>query len=140
MENVTLDQLKAVPAALLRQALEAVEKKEPVEFVFQIGDEPLTITKYPPLTLGDKKVMKKEPFNLDFRKLKDFNDEEEAMFVLFALQRVRKKTTMEEVDALPIRLVQDIVLHIMVESQSVNTPFSKRSTSSAASTAGASAS
>lgn len=105
--------------------------------VVRIGTDDVDLTDYPPITIGDKKRMTKE-LGFSMKQFSEFDDEQEARFVHFMLQRVRPKTTMEEVDALPAVLVRDIELHILKRSSEIDSPFSKRSTSSQPSTAGTS--
>lgn len=107
--------------------------------VVLIGGDQVDLTDFPPLTQGDKKALRKEPYDLNLKKLQEFDEEQESKLVLFLLKKVRAKTTMEEVDALPAALVQDIGSHCIKKSYEIDSPFSTRSTSSPVSTGGQSA-
>lgn len=109
-------------------------------FVLRIGGEDLDLRDYPPITHGDRKTVKKEPYNLNLRNMKDWDEDQETSFALFLLKRVRAKTTAAEIDLLPAKTVQDLIGYCMRKSAEVQNPFSMPSTFSAAGTDGARAS
>lgn len=109
-------------------------------FILVIGGENLSLKDYPPITQGDRKLIKKEPYSLDVSKMRDWTEEQDSLFALFLLKRVRKTTTLDEIDALPAKTVSDLCQYCMRKSNEVSNPFLPRSsTSSAPNTAGASA-
>lgn len=96
----------------------------------------IDITDLPPLTLGDKKVLKKD-YGADLSELKNWPVETEAKFMLFLLRKFRAETTQEEVDTMPLKMSQEVVVYVLGKSNEVNIPFSKRSTPSPQGTGGA---
>lgn len=114
-----------------------MDATQSTKLIVKIGADSVDLTEYPPITMGDKKRMAKE-LGFSLKQFSDLNDEQEAAFLHFMLKRVRPGTTIEEVDALPAVLVRDIELHMLKRSSEIDNPFSKRSTSSPASTAGTS--
>lgn len=107
------------------------------DFTITIGGEKLNLKDYPPITQGDKKLLKKEPYNLKVPEMAKWGEEEESLFVLFLLKRVRENTTLGEVDSLPAKTIQDIAGYCLRKSGDVPNPFrSPSSTSSPTSTAG----
>lgn len=105
--------------------------------LLKIGLVEVDLTEYPPLKQGEKKVLKAEPYKLDVKEMDKWTDEQESLFALFLLKRVRRETTLDEVDELPAKLVQDLVNHCLLRSAKVDSPFSRPSTSSQVSTDGA---
>lgn len=106
-------------------------------FTLDIGGEKLDLRDYPPLTQGDKKSMRKEPYKLNAAKMSEWEEEQESLFALFLLKRVRSTTTLDEVDKLPAKTIQDLAAYCMKKSSEVPNPFRlPSSTSSPASTAG----
>lgn len=104
--------------------------------VLQIGGEKLDLTDYPPITQGDKKRLRQDPYHLNFVEMDKWDEEKESLFVLFLLKRVRPNTTLAEVDDLPAKIVQDVASYCMRKSAQVELPFSRPSTSSLVSTGG----
>lgn len=110
--------------------------KEPT-FILKVGGEELNLKDYPPITQGDKKKVKLEPYKLNMKEMEKWEEAEESLFALFLLKRVRENTTLVEVDALPAKTIQDLVAHCMRSSARVENPFfSMPSPSSGASSAG----
>ena len=101
----------------------------------QIGDETVDITDFPPLTIGDKKALKAA--GVDFKSLSNMSPEDESQLVLHILKKVRATTTMAEVDALPMKVGQDVLTHAVTRSAEVESPLSRSSTPSAGTTGGA---
>jgi hypothetical protein len=129
----------AEPSAEHSVEIRKAEEKAKAEpsFIIEIGGEKLCLKDYPPITQGDKKAVRKEPYNLDLAKMMEWREDEESLFVLFLLKRVRSHTTLAEVDALPAKLIQDIAGYCTRKSGEIQNPFvSPSSTSSPASTAG----
>ena len=96
----------------------------------------IDITDLQPLTLGDKKVLKKD-YGADLTELKNWPVETEAKFILYLLRKFRPETTQEEADTVPLKMSQEITIFALGKSNEVNIPFSKRSTLLPANTAGA---
>src|SRR3990167_6164956 len=103
--------------------------------ILRIGMEEVDITDFPPLTIGDKKALKKD--GMSFVDLMNMSPDDEARLVLFFLRKTRPQTTLAEVDALPMKVGQDIITHGVRCSSEVDSPLSPSSTPSAGTTGGA---
>lgn len=124
-----------------KSAEQSGSNEEPT-FILEIGGEKLALKDYPPITQGDRKTIKKEPYSLNVKNIGgvEWTEEQDSLFALFLLKRVRKTTTLDEVDALPAKTVSDFCAYCLRKSNEVTNPFRPRSsTSSAPSTAGVSA-
>jgi hypothetical protein len=99
-----------------------------------IGTEVVDITEIPPLTVGDKKALKAA--GVDFKAISNMSPDDESKLVLHILRKVRATTTMDEVDALPMKVAQDVLTHAVQCSARVDSPLSPSSTPSAGTTGG----
>lgn len=106
--------------------------------VLRIGTEDVDFTDFPALTLGDRKRMSKE-FGLDISKMESFGVEEEIKLTLFLVQKLRPKTTIEEIEAIPMKVAGGLAAHAMICANKVDSPFLKRSTTLQTPTGGPSA-
>lgn len=103
--------------------------------ILKLGGVEVDITEMPPITLGDKRRVKAD--GIQWKTLAENDPDAEAYFVLMMLRKVRPTTTAEEVDALPAKVSQDVVRHIIERSSEVDSPLSRSSTPSAGTTGGA---
>lgn len=118
--------------------METPTPEKPKRVIFTVGGDKVDFTDLLPLTVGDKKQMKKNSdYGLDFNRLRDFDAFEEAKLALFICRKMRPATTMEEIDALPTLVSQGIIGHcVTVTLTPPDAGFSTPSTSSPAATAG----
>lgn len=109
-------------------------------FVITVGGKEVDLTEVPALTLGDKKVLKKD--GLDFTKyIRDraIEPDDEIKLVTFILRKMNSQVTSADVEAMPAMNATRVVEFFLKRSSDVDDPFSTRSTSSGLSTAGPSA-
>lgn len=110
------------------------EKKR---YVVKLGEVEVDLTEVPPLTLGDRKALKGQGVDfLKYARDRMVEPEDEAKMVLYVLQRMNPKITMEQVDAIPALVTTGILNHYLRRSVEVDDPFSMRLTSSVQPTAG----
>ena len=111
----------------------------PVKRVLTLGGGvEVDLTDLPPMTIGDRKALK--GLGVDFLKYareSRLEPEDEAKLVLYLVQKRRAETTLEEVESVPAMVSSSFLQYFMRRSAEVDDPFSMRSTSSPASTAGA---
>lgn len=106
--------------------------------ILKIGGDEVDITEFPPVTMGDAKRLRQQ--GIDFTKLNEMVPDDESKLILLLVQKVRPATTLEEVDALPIKVGQDILRHAVNRSAEIDSPLSPSSTPLAGTTGGAAAS
>ncbi len=94
--------------------------------ILKIGGAELDITDIPPITLGDKRQLKRD--GIKWESFRDNDPDSEAHFVLLSLRKLRPATTMEEVDALPAKTAQDVVRQVITRSAELDRPFLPSST------------
>ena len=125
----------------MNEAAENKQAEVQQRVLIRIGADEIDVTEMPPLTLGDKKALKRE--GLEWSKLlKDGDPELDAKFALHVLRKFRPATTEEEVDALPLLVAQRLFEHVFRRTAGapVDRPFSTPSTPSPPSMAGVKAS
>lgn len=103
--------------------------------IVKVGGTDLDITDMPPVTLGDKRQLKRD--GVKWESFRDNDPDSEAHFILLALRKMRPITTIEEVDALPARVAQDVVKHVIDCSARIDSPLSPSSTPLPGTTGGA---
>ena len=98
-------------------------EKSVKQIVVSVGGDAVDFTHYPPITQGDKKRVQRE-LSIDFSKIRDITAEDESRLVCFLVQKLRPQTTVEDIDAMPAKLVQDLLGHMITMSARVDSPFS----------------
>lgn len=106
--------------------------------ILKIGGADLDITELPPITLGDKRAIKKAGFT--WEQIRSSDPDAEAFMVLMAIKKMRPSTTAAEVDDLPAKWSQDVLNHAVTRSAEVDSPLSPSSIPSPGITDGAAAS
>ena len=96
--------------------------------MLKIGEELIDITNLSSFTIGDKKELAK--LGINFAKIADISPDDEAKLIGFILRKVRPTTTDVEVDALPIKVGQDVLRHAVNRSAEIDSPLSLISTPS----------
>lgn len=100
-----------------------------------VGGDTVDITEIPPITLGDKRAMKKAGFT--WQQIRDNDPDAEAYLVRLSVRKLRPSTTDEEIDALPAKVSQDVLNHTVTRSAEVDSPLSVSSIPSVGITDGA---
>ncbi len=116
------------------------EQEQQRRHVITVGGEQVDLTDLAPITMGDKKKLKAQ--GVDFMKYareRALDPEDESKLILYFIRKHRPKTTMEEIDDLPVLVTSSLMQYAMQRAAEVDDPFSTRSTSSVRPTAGASA-
>lgn len=106
--------------------------------ILKIGGEEVDITELPVLTIGDKKALGK--MGINFSKLSEISPDDESKLIAHIIRKARPTTTDAEVDALSIKVGQDVLSHALTRSSEVDSPLSPSSTPSAGTTGGVAAS